>query len=245
MGQIRKLIIVMAMVAEARPFIESAGLTKLDAPFGNCLPMQAYAGQLDGLAVRLVFNGTDPRFNVDNVATQPAALATYAAIERFKPDIVLNAGTAGAFKDAGLEIGEPVLATGSVSFHDRRIPIPGFDRYGKGGYPCLPAPNMVRALALKTGTISTGNSLDMCPEDLAAIRENRAVIKEMEAAAVAWVAWLMQTPFLAVKTVTDFIDNHESVPEQFDKNLALAVQNLGTCLKQMAAFMNNRDINRL
>ena len=36
--------------------------------------------------------------DVDNVGTVPSAVLTYAAIEAFKPDIIINAGTAGGFK---------------------------------------------------------------------------------------------------------------------------------------------------
>jgi 5'-methylthioadenosine nucleosidase len=40
----------------------------------------------------------DPRFGVDSVGTVPAAIATYAALTALKPDLLLNAGTAGGFK---------------------------------------------------------------------------------------------------------------------------------------------------
>lgn len=35
---------------------------------------------------------------VDSVCTVPASLVTYASIQAIKPDLIINAGTAGGFK---------------------------------------------------------------------------------------------------------------------------------------------------
>lgn len=60
---------------------------------------------------------------VDNVGTVPAALTAYLAIQAFKPDIVISAGTAGGFRSRGAAIADVFVSTGMVN-HDRRIPIP-------------------------------------------------------------------------------------------------------------------------
>lgn len=49
--------------------------------------------------VMVVHNGKDKNHTVDNVGTVPAALASYLAIQAFKPDLVISAGTAGGFKE--------------------------------------------------------------------------------------------------------------------------------------------------
>ena len=220
------VLVIIAMAAEAAPCIDALDLKPKENVFDRRLPMKAYCGHRGKIELMLAVNGIDPRFGVDQVATQPAAVSAYAAIERFNPDMVINAGTAGGFKSAGLDIGEAVISGERLKFHDRRIPLAGFDEYGIGSYPCADMADMAKTLGLKTTGISTGNSLDMTPMDLEMIEKNHAAIKEMEAAAVAWVAWTMEKPFMALKAVSDFLDSPEKSETQFTKNLAKATQNL-------------------
>lgn len=60
---------------------------------------------------------------VDNVGTVPAALSTFLACQRHKPDLIISVGTAGGFRTQGAQIGDVFAGTGTVN-HDRRIPIP-------------------------------------------------------------------------------------------------------------------------
>lgn len=231
------VLVIIAMAAEAAPCIEALGLKPKENVFDRRLPMKAYCGHRRKIELMLATNGIDPRFGVDQVATQPAAVSAYAAIEQFNPEMVINAGTAGGFKSAGLEIGEAVISGDSLKFHDRRIPLAGFDAYGIGSYPCADMTQMAEALGLKTKGISTGNSLDMTPMDLEMIEKNNAAIKEMEAAAVAWVAWTMEKPFMALKTVSDFLDSPEKSETQFTENLAKATENLSRQLVRVIDYL--------
>ena len=61
-------------------------------------PCVTYSGEFSGLKVHLVWNGRCTTNHVDNVGTVPAALSSYLAIQAFKPDVVISAGTAGGFK---------------------------------------------------------------------------------------------------------------------------------------------------
>lgn len=231
------VLVIIAMAAEAGPCIEALDLKQRENVFDRRLPMKAYCGHQGKIELMLATNGIDPRFGVDLVATQPAAVSAYAAIERFNPDMVINAGTAGGFKSAGLQIGEAVISRDSLKFHDRRIPLAGFDAYGIGSYPCVDMTPMAEALGLKTTGISTGNSLDMTPMDLEMIGKNHAAIKEMEAAAVAWVAWTMEKPFMALKAVSDLLDSPEKSETQFTENLAKATQNLSRQLVRIIDYL--------
>jgi nucleoside phosphorylase len=47
----------------------------------------------------------------------------HAALQAFKPDLLISAGTAGGFKARGGEIGD-VYISKAVMHHDRRIAIP-------------------------------------------------------------------------------------------------------------------------
>jgi len=66
-----------------------------------------------------------------------------------------------------------------------------------------------------------------------------AAIKEMEAAAVAWVAWTMEKSFMALKAVSDFLDSPEKSETQFTKNLAKTTQNLS---RGLVGVIENRLI---
>ncbi|MBI9092634.1 MAG: hypothetical protein JEZ12_25740 [Desulfobacterium sp.] len=234
----KSVLIMIAMRAEAREFIQALGLKQEENAFDEKLPMMAYSGKVEDLSVVVVLNGIDKRFDVDNVATQPAVLATYVGIQKFNPDLIINAGTAGGFKKADHEIGDAVVSCDTLKFHDRRIPLKGFDVYGIGSYPCIDMPDLTKELSLKQGIISTGNSLDCTPTDLEMIEKNGAEIKEMEAAGIAWVAWTLEKPFMAVKTISDFIDSHEPSEEQFIKNLAKATKNLSDTLVKIVHYLN-------
>ena len=79
-------------------------------------------------------------------------------------------------------------------------------RYGIWAVESPSAPRLVAALGLKTGVVSSGNSLNCGPEDRAALDASGASIKEMEGAAIAYVASLYSVPLLAVKAITDIVD---------------------------------------
>lgn len=163
----RQIAMIMAMKSEAEPLIQNLQLAKLEHVFLPGIPFEVYQGNLESAQLSLLVSGKDPDYHVDNVATIPAALMTYLAIEKFTPD-----------------------------------------------------------LGMKTGTISTGNSLDMHDKDLQFINENQAIIKDMEAAATAWVCRTLFVPMIAVKAVTDLIDEGAPTEEQFMQNLHLAAANL-------------------
>ena len=69
-----------------------------------------------------------------------------------------------------------------------------------------PALRLIEALGLKSGIVSSGNSLNCGPEDRAALEASGASIKEMEGAAIGYVASLFSVPLLAVKAITDIVD---------------------------------------
>jgi len=65
---------------------------------GAPLPAVSYSGVHQGCKLTVVCNGKDPVSGVDSVGTVCAALTTMAAVQAVKPDLVINAGTAGGFK---------------------------------------------------------------------------------------------------------------------------------------------------
>uniref|UniRef100_A0A803LGK6 Nucleoside phosphorylase domain-containing protein n=1 Tax=Chenopodium quinoa TaxID=63459 RepID=A0A803LGK6_CHEQI len=181
---------------------------------------------------------------VDSVGTVSASLVTYATIQALKPDLIINAGTAGGFKAKGAAIGDVFLAS-EVAFHDRRIPIPVFDLYGVGLRQAFSASNILKELNLKLGRLSTGDSLDMSPQDEASITANDATLKDMEGAAVAYVAELLKVPAIFLKAVTDIVDGDKPTAEEFLQNLAGVTAALDDTIAKMVDFINGKSLLEL
>ena len=216
----QKICFIIAMEAEARPLIERFGLQLIEGYFGH-LPTLLYSGLLNGKELNVVLNGK--MGGLDLVGCEPATLTAQLAIERLHPDLIVNAGTCGAFKADGSQIGDVYLSEGGIMFHDRRIGDDGgWHEMGLGNYPCIDATDIASTLGLKLGKCTTGSSLDMTDTDLAIIRRHGGMLKDMEAGAIAYVAALHKVPLLCVKSVTDLCDGGRATEEEFRENLSMA-----------------------
>ena len=242
---ISNILIIIAMQTEALPVVNKFQLVEnQESIFPKGVPWVRYHGTYKGLSINLIWPGKDPTLGVDSVGTISASLVTYASIQALQPDLIVNAGTAGGFKAKGANISDVYLAS-EVAFHDRRIPIPVFDLYGAGLRPALCTPNIIKELNLKAGKLSTGDSLDMSPHDEAAIIANDATVKDMEGAAIAYVADLLKVPVIFVKAVTDIIDGDKPTAEEFLQNLAAVTAALDQAVTQIVDFISGKCVKEL
>ncbi|KAJ9704336.1 hypothetical protein PVL29_002752 [Vitis rotundifolia] len=242
---IATIVIIIAMQTEALPLVNRFQLTEdLDSVFPRGVPWVRYHGIYKDLHISIIWPGKDLVLGVDNVGTVSASLVAYASIQALQPDLIINAGTAGGFKAKGACVGDVFLAT-DVAFHDRRIPIPVFDQYGIGSRKALSAPNLLKELNLKVGTLSTGDSLDMSPHDESSILANGATVKDMEGAAVAYVADLLKVPVIFIKAVTDLVDGEKPTAEEFLQNLAAVTAALDQSVTKVVDFINGKCISEL
>lgn len=221
---IRRVLIVMAMEAESEPLVAALSLAETESPAS--MPFRWFQGTAASLEVMVAVNGRDPQHGVDSIGTVPAALNTHAAASSFEPDLIISAGTAGGWARHGSSIGDVFLNVERFVHHDRRIDLVGFREYGVGSHPGLVLNELARRLGLRTGLVTTSNSLDESPTDARHISELGGEVKEMEAAAVAYVAGLLGVPMVAIKAITDLVDSPVSTPEQFIENLDLASERL-------------------
>jgi nucleoside phosphorylase len=216
----QKICFIIAMKAEAKPLIERFGLQQIEWYFGS-LPTQLYSGIINGKELSIVLNGQQD--GLDLVGCEAATLTTELAISRLHPDLIINAGTCGAFKADGAHIGDVYLSQGTVMFHDRRVGDDGgWAEMGLGNYPCIDATPIAQTLGLKLGKCTTGSSLDYTDTDMNIMRKNGGQLKDMEAGAIAYVASLHKTPLLCVKSVTDLCDGGRATEEEFHENLTMA-----------------------
>jgi len=235
---IEKLAILVAMPEEAHFLIQELKLKRQDLGFNPALGLDTYSGRCGQREIYCVINGTDYQHGVARVGTEAASLSAYEIITRLNPDTLISAGTAGAYAKRGAQIGDVYLSTGKFYFHDRHIPLSAdYEAYSRGAYASLALNGLAHALNLKQGIISSGNSLELSPSEAMTMSELQTDVKDMEAAAIAQVARLFNVRVLAVKAITDLIDETSSAANQFEANFVFACKQLSSSLKHIIPSM--------
>lgn len=216
-----RIALVFAMHDEALPMIKHFGLGKIN----DLNPIEIYCNEDKSLIISL--NGKSIEHGVDNIGSQAASINAYAIINNYKPDLIINCGTAGGFYKKNAKIGDVFIANKRVCFHDRRIPIPGgYEEYGIGNYTVINSDFLAQKFDLKQGVISTGDAFDISEADSRIMQQNNVEVKEMEAAAIAWVCSIYNIDFTAIKAITDFVDLPETTSQDFLSNFEIASNNL-------------------
>ena len=193
-----------------------------------------YSGELNSQKVVLVQSG------IGKVA---ATVATALLINNFKPDYVINTGSAGGF-DPELKVGD--IAIGNELVH-HDVDVTAFN-YEFGQVPNMP-PRFVADeklvedvtqligemtdITCKVGLIATGDSFMCDPQRIEATRQQfpDMLAVEMEGAAIAQTCHQMNTPFLVIRSLSD-IAGQES-PMSFDQYLEVASKNSSALLMKL------------
>lgn len=234
-SSMKKICYIVAMQAEAQPFIEKYGIKEKEG-FFSPLPCKLYEGSVKGCTLNVVLNGQ--QHGSDLVGCEAATVATLSAIQKLSPDIIINSGTCGAFQAHGADIAEVYIGNGAM-FHDRRVP--GDDAWGTqsiGNYAVWEGSlRMAEELHMKTGKVTTGSSLDMQPCDLDIIQANGGQLKDMESAAVGFVCSLFGIPIVYVKSVTDLCDSGAETFEEFSRNLSKACEALRAANEKVIEYL--------
>ncbi|AJH24780.1 MULTISPECIES: 5'-methylthioadenosine/S-adenosylhomocysteine nucleosidase [Bacillus] len=180
-------------------------------------------GSYEGVEVILLKSG---------IGKVNAAISTTLLLDRFKPDYVINTGSAGGFHHT-LNVGDVVIST-DVRHHD--VDVTAFD-YEYGQVPGLPAAykadeklisiteeavSELNGIQVAKGTIATGDSFMNDPKRVEDVRAKFADLYavEMEAAAVAQVCHQFKTPFVVIRALSDIAGKESDV--SFDKFLEQA-----------------------
>ncbi len=240
------IVLLMAMRDEARGIIGRLGLVQVEArPWASWLPMRLYEGVIDGERVALVLLGVDPATGVDCIGPEGATLGARAAVDELGAGLIVNAGAAGGFEARGQAVGDVILSGGPFWYHDRRIPLGDFEAYGRGGYTTADVSRLADHLGLPTGVVSTGASLDAPASDLMEMGRTGAAAKDMEGAAIAWVAKLAGVELVSLKAITDLVDHPAPTGEQFMANLHVAMERLTDELERcVRALVGDRSLVR-
>lgn len=185
-----------------------------------------YNGKIDTLEVVLLKSG---------IGKVNAAMGTAMLIEKFHPDVIINTGSAGGFHKE-LNVGDVVIST-EVRHHDVDVTIFGYE-YGQ--VPRMPAyfapDDKLVSIAVKSaekindiqvakGLIASGDSFMNDPERVEFIRTKLPdlLAAEMEAAAIAQVAYQFGVPFVIIRSLSDIAGKESNI--SFDKFLETAAEN--------------------
>jgi adenosylhomocysteine nucleosidase len=178
-----------------------------------------YEGTLNGVQVILLRSG---------IGKVNAAISTTILNQVFKPDYVINTGSAGGL-DSELNVGDVVISS-EVRHHDVDVTVFGYE-YGQ--IPQMPAAflpdnklvdvaeNCAKNISDKKvlkGLIVSGDSFMSDADRVAFIKEKLPGIYavEMEAAGVAQVCYQFNVPFVIIRAISDVADKEANLSfEQF------------------------------
>ena len=163
-----------------------------------------------------------------------AAMSTSILLNEYKPDYVINTGSAGGY-DPNLEVGAIVISD-EVRYHDVDVTAFGYEI---GQVPQLPpafksderlmllAEEAVKEIGehqAATGLIATGDIFMQDAKKVEVVRNNFPQMKacEMEAAAVAQVCHQFSVPFVVIRALSDIAGKESSI--SFDEFLPVAAK---------------------
>ncbi len=232
----RSLIVFVAMEDEAAPIAKRLALGHASAMIQG-QPMMVREGVVAGARVRLITPGRDAHTHTDRVGLVYAATTLTAALTIERADLVINAGTAGGFESRGVAIADLVLAR-TVSVHDARVALPGFDVLARGHTRLSPSDSALHAMAEELsahatahiGAVSSGSSLDSTSDERELFTREHIRAKDMELAALAMVARDWGVALAALKGITDLVDRSEPIHTSFLRNLARASEHVASAV---------------
>lgn len=188
---------------------------------GGC---EIYTGTINGVDVALLKSG------IGKVA---AAIGTTLLLEHFRPDVVINTGSAGGL-DSRLNVGDIVVST-EVRYHDADVTAFGYEPGQMA--QCPPAfiadhkliniaEECIESLKLNAvrGLICSGDAFINGAEPLARIRRTFPDVAavEMESTAIGHVCHQFDTPFVVVRAISDVADKESHL--SFDEFLSVAAE---------------------
>jgi adenosylhomocysteine nucleosidase len=188
------------------------------------------AGKMDNAEVVLLKSG---------IGKVNAAMSTTILLEKFKPDVVINTGSAGGFHP-DLNVGDVVISS-EVRHHDVDVTAFGYE-YGQ--VPQLPAAfsadeklvqiaetaaKEISDIQVVKGLIATGDSFMSDPVRVEFVRGKFEDLQavEMEAAAIAQVSHQFKIPFVIIRSLSDIAGKESGVSfEQYLEKAAVNSANL-------------------
>lgn len=181
-----------------------------------------------------------------------ASIGTTLLIERFKPNCIINTGSAGALNKK-LNIGDVIIGS-KTCYLD--VDLTDFD-YEFGQVPHMPSKfysdldmidmassmKLSKNIHLSEGLIASSDTFVHEQEVVDFIKEHFADIQacEMEASAIAQTCFRFNIPFIIFRAISDIVG--KSNTQDFDANINLAGTNsayvTAKMVSKISSFINN------
>lgn len=203
-------------------------------------------------------NGTDVVIVQSGIGKVAAALATLLLIDKFKPDYVVNTGSAGGFEQS-LKVGDIVIGS-ELRYHDVDVTAFGYEI---GQLPANPAAYISHQVLINAaqlgveqlkqaehkdiktlvGLITTGDTFMTAENDIAKARKNFPTMAavEMEGAAIAHTCHQFNIPFVVIRSMSD-IAGKES-PSSFEVYLETAAINSSQLVENMLNNLQGKSLS--
>ena len=230
---------MIAMDKEGKDFAVAHGFCKSEKVLAIPeVPAEIYEKKISENCNQIfIISGPCPLHRVNRIGPSINLLAM-AAIHTFKPDYIINGGFAGGFEKRGAAIGDIYIGSEQVFNHDRFFTEDdAYKAYCEGGFPAFYSDELAAAIGAKKGQITSSGSMLASAEERHNMERFGTVVKDMEALAIAEVAFMMHTPFIPIKVITDFVDHPSCSQEQFNKNHPRLVTNLHTAMLRTFDFL--------
>lgn len=200
--------------------------------------LTVYYGTLNNAEVALVKCG------IGKVA---AAVSTTLLVMDFKPDYVINTGSAGGFSTDRV-IGDVVIAT-ELRHHDADLTFFGYELGQCAGMPAKydcdavllqcaqKAIESLENIGFEVGLICSGDAFVGSDEGAAKIRQNFPAISavEMEGVAIGQTCHLLNVPFLVIRSLSDIAGVSSTI--SFQTYLDTAAKNSALIVMQTIAVL--------
>ncbi|MGX7109304.1 5'-methylthioadenosine/adenosylhomocysteine nucleosidase [Facklamia miroungae] len=181
-----------------------------------------YQGVLNEQEVVLVQSG---------IGKVNASVSVVLLVEHFSVDLIINTGSAGGLAPE-LKVGDLVIADGLIH-HDVNLLAFGYEKGQMAGMPTIYQPDETKSqLAYQLanqkgqpvtiGLIASGDQFISDSQQIKKIIQAFPEVKavEMESAAIAQAAYVLSTPFIIIRSISDKAD--ESASMSFDEFILLA-----------------------
>ncbi|MDG4942622.1 5'-methylthioadenosine/adenosylhomocysteine nucleosidase [Staphylococcus agnetis] len=162
-------------------------------------------------------NNTNVVLTQSGIGKVNVAISTTLLIQQFKPELIINTGSAGGLQP-GLSLGDVVVST-SVTYHDADARAFG---YAMGQIPGMPESYVADKTLIhnvndvlntleqpvREGMIVSGDSFIGTEQQRAVILKHfpNAMAAEMEAAAIAQTCYQFNVPFIVTRAISDLAD---------------------------------------
>jgi len=214
---------IFALSFEIDPFIQALGLVQINTtnPLNvlqnPLIPTKAYEGYHNGIRYRAIWAGVD-RFSgalaVQNIGPENALLNALVLLNGspltppFFPDVIVSAGTAGGWSQR-LHVGDVVVCANDETnpYYDRNFTfgVPGFQAFANGEYQCADIPtSLLTANGITLGRVATSSVFNPTTcNQIEFLNSTNVDVIDNESAAEAYIAQLLNIPFLSFKIVSN------------------------------------------